>query len=239
MIIYGASGHGKVIEDVVEAMGQSVSCFIDDNEALCHVHGKPVVPGLNASFDEPLIIAIGDNTIRKRIASSICADYGTVVHPSAIISPRAMVGEGSVVMAGAVVQTDAVIGRHCIVNTGAVVDHECRIADFVHLSPHATLCGNVTVGEGAWVGAGATVIQGVSIGRWAVVGAGSVITEDVPDYALVFGGRLLTVKENYYKLKITEMSENLSGGGESELMVIVECLALFILMRMNKLKEAI
>lgn len=239
MVIYGASGHGKVIEDAVEAMGQKVSCFIDDNEALCQVHGKPVVRGLDAHFGEPLIIAVGDNAIRKRIASGICADYGRVVHPSAIISPRAMVGEGSVVMAGAVVQTDAVIGRHCIVNTAAVVDHECQVADFVHLSPHATLCGNVTVGEGAWVGARATVIQGVRIGRWAVVGAGSVITEDVPDYALVLGGRLLTVKENYYKLKITEMSENLSGGGENELMVIVECLALFVLIRMNKQKEAI
>lgn len=201
MIIYGASGHGKVIEDIVEAMGQRVTCFVDDNASLHEVHDIPVVRSSD-SYDEPLIIAIGNNATRKRIAESINAHYATAVHPKAIISPRATIGEGSVVMAGAIVQTDAVIGRHCIINTGVSVDHECQIGDYVHLSPHSTLCGNVHVGEGSWIGAGSTVIQGISIGKWVVVGAGSVITEDIPDYALVFGNRPYVLKKDYYKGKV-------------------------------------
>lgn len=198
MIIYGASGHGKVIEDIVEAMGFEVSCFIDDNKSLDSVHGIPVVHSLE-NTSEPVLIAIGNNATRKRIAETLNCNYATAVHPSAIVSPRASVGEGSVVMPGAIINTDASVGRHCIINTGVSVDHECVIGDYVHLSPHATLCGNVHVGEGSWIGAGTTIIQGINIGKWAVVGAGSVITEEVPDYALVFGNRPFTVKQGYYK----------------------------------------
>lgn len=198
MIIYGASGHGKVVEDIVEAMGQKVSCFVDDNQSVDSVHGIPVIHRYQPTA-EPVIIAIGSNATRKRLAEKLEAHYAIAVHPSAVVSPRANIGDGTVVMAGAIVQTDAVIGNHCIINTGASVDHECRIGNFAHLSPHATLCGNVAVGEGTWIGAGATIIQGIHIGKWAVVGAGSVITNDVPDYALVLGNRQFTIKEDYYK----------------------------------------
>lgn len=200
MIIFGASGHGKVVQDIIEAMGLKVSYFIDDNKALTQVHGILVAHGFEKS-SEPLIIAVGDNATRKRIAENLDAVFGKAVHPSSIISPHARIGEGSVIMPGVTINTEVTVGRHCIVNTGASIDHECHIADYVHLSPHTTLCGNVTVGEGSWIGAGTTIIQGINIGKWVVVGAGSVITEDIPDYALVLGNRHYTLRNDYYKAK--------------------------------------
>lgn len=196
MIIYGASGHAKVVEDVVESSGGSVSYFVDDNPALSEVHGIKVVHHFLPT-KEPVIIAIGNNAVRSKIASSIDASFGTAIHPSAVLSGRATIGEGTVVMAGAIIQTDTTVGRHCIVNTGASVDHECLVGDFVHISPHATLCGNVVVGEGTWIGAGATVIQGIKIGKWSVIGAGSVIVSDVPDCSLVVGNRAFTIKKRW------------------------------------------
>lgn len=41
--------------------------------------------------------------------------------------------------------------------------------------------------KGASIGANATIICGVNIGCHAMVGAGSVVTEDVPEYAVVYG----------------------------------------------------
>lgn len=185
--LYGASGHAKVVVDIVEAMGVRVAGLIDDDERVRELLGIPVLHSYDGG--SPLIVSIGSNPIRKQLAESVDARFATAVHPSAVVSPRASVGEGTVVMQGAVVQSDARIGRHCIVNTCASVDHECRIGDYVHISPHAALCGNVTVGEGTWVGAGATVIQGVRIGRWCMIGAGSVVTRDVPDGWLAVGNR--------------------------------------------------
>lgn len=185
VFLYGASGHAKVIVDIVEAMGGKVIGLIDDNEMVNELLGVPVVHTFTGQ--SPLIISIGSNKIRKMLAGRLATQFATAIHPSAIVSKRAMIEEGTVVMQGTVIQAEAHIGRHCIINTGASIDHECEISDYVHISPHATLCGNVTVGEGAWVGAGATVIQGVRVGRWAIIGAGAVVIKDVPDNVIMTG----------------------------------------------------
>jgi UDP-2-acetamido-3-amino-2,3-dideoxy-glucuronate N-acetyltransferase len=43
------------------------------------------------------------------------------------------------------------------------------------------------VKEGATIGANATVVCGNTLGRFSFIGAGAVITQDVPDYALIYG----------------------------------------------------
>lgn len=187
MILYGASGHAKVVQDIVESCGGKVSLFVDDNPALPRrLHGIAVAHRFPATGhdDEQTIIAIGDNAARRRISQRLSARFATAIHPAAVVAAGATIGEGTVVMAGAVVQADAQVGRHCIVNTAATIDHDCRIGSFAHISPHATLCGNVSIGEGTWVGAGATVIQGITIGRWCIVGAGSIVTRNIPDATL-------------------------------------------------------
>lgn len=189
MVFYGASGHGKVIIDAWVLSGGVVTGIVDDNIKIKRlgpfaVFGKyepSLFPGV------PLVIAIGNNEVRKTISGKVTASFGKVLHPAATIAKSALISVGTVVMAGAIVNADARIGEHAIVNTGAVVDHDCVVGDFVHVSPNATLCGGVVIGEGAHIGAGATVIQNIKIGKWAVIGAGSVVIEDVPDYALVVG----------------------------------------------------
>lgn len=186
MILYGASGHARVIRDIIEAMGESVSRLVDDNPETNTLDGLPVVHKLVA--DEPVILSIGSNRVRKMLDERYPnISWGRAVHPSAIVSPRATVDEGSVVMQGAILQAGVHVGRHCIVNTGAAIDHECQIGNYVHISPHATLCGNVHVGEGSWVGAGSTIIQGIHIGRGCIIGAGSVVTRNIPDGYVAYG----------------------------------------------------
>ncbi len=185
MYLYGASGHAKVIIDILHANGLKIDALIDDNASLTELQNIPVIH--SAEGCSPLIISIGSNKVRKMIVQRLNTQYIKAIHPSAVVSPSAQVGAGTVVMQGAIIQADACIGRHCIVNTAATIDHECVIGDFVHVSPNASLCGNVHVGEGSWVGAGATIIPVVKIGRWAFVAAGAVVGRDVPDGAVVAG----------------------------------------------------
>lgn len=186
MYLYGASGHAKVIIDILKANKIGVKALIDDNEKLSSLLGAPVLHKKTTGIS-PLIISIGNNEVRKKIATTLVADYAVAIHPSAIVSDSVNIGQGTVIMQGAIVQIDSHVGEHSIINTGASVDHDCKIGNFTHIAPHSTLCGNVTVGEGAWIGAGATIIQGVTIGKWATVGAGAVVIKDVPDYAVVAG----------------------------------------------------
>lgn len=185
MYLYGAGGHAKVIKEILEAQGSSVEAFVDDNPALTEQKGLPVLHGADGL--SPMIVAVGSNPDRKAIASRLDCEFGVAVHPSAIVSPSAVIGEGTVIMPGAIVNADAIIGRHCIVNTGASVGHDCHLEDFCHVAPHATLCGTVHLGEGVLVGAGAVVIQNLSVGAWSVVGAGTVVIDNVEGQERVAG----------------------------------------------------
>ena len=192
MYLFGASGHAKVIIDILKASNELIEGLVDDNPDVDKLMGYDVSHG--RTDISPVIVSIGLNSVRKKVVNKLTGEFGKAVHPSAIISETVKVGEGTVIMQGAIVQSCAVIGKHCIINTGASVDHECIIEDFVHVSPHSTLCGNVTIGEGTWIGAGTTIIPGVKIGKWCVIGAGSVVTRDIPDGVLAAGNRCKIIK---------------------------------------------
>lgn len=197
MILFGASGHAKVILNILELSGESVSFLVDGNPNVKKLNGYPVIH--ESQFDlaeEPLFISIGNNTIRKKLANKYSGNYGRAIHPKSILDSNVEVGEGTVVMAGAVINNSAIIGNHCIINTSANVDHDCVVGNFAHVSPNATLCGTVSVGEGTHIGAGATVAPNIKIGKWATIGAGSVIISDVPDFAIVVGNPGAIIKYN-------------------------------------------
>lgn len=177
MYLFGASGHGKVIKEIIEANGQVVEAFVDDNLSVNKLCGKKVLHGETEL--SPMIVSIGVNCIRKKVVEKLHCKFGIAIHPTAVVSPSAKIGEGTVVMAGAIINADTVVGKHCIINTGASVDHECVIADYCHIAPHATLCGQVHVGEGTLVGVGACVIPCINIGSWCTIGAGAAVTKNI------------------------------------------------------------
>lgn len=186
MVLYGASGHCKVVIDILESLGIPIDYIVDDNPNVNELLGYEVRRDVG-EYDE-LIVTIGSPASRKKVVESTkVRKYATVVHPSAIISPRAEIGEGSVVIPGAIVNSCAKVGKHCIVNTGATVGHDVMLEDYVHIAPHATVTGAVTVGEGTWIGAGAVVRQGINIGKWCMIGAGAAVVKDVPDGVTVVG----------------------------------------------------
>ena len=201
-VLYGASGHGMVIAEILERSDEVISCFLDANPAITELLNYPVVHHIEqiaAPDTKRWIISIGNNRTRKNIASSINLSYGRAIHPSAQVSTRSILGAGTVVMAGVSINAKAQIGQHCILNTGANIDHECVLEDFVHVSPGASLAGNVTVGEGTHIGTGASVIPGVRIGKWCIIGAGAAVIRDVPDFTTVVGvpARILKTEKTH------------------------------------------
>ena len=128
------------------------------------------------------VVAIGDNAVRKKEVRNLEKEgrqFGVAIHASAVVSPKAKIGEGSVICAGAVIVADAVIGKHCIVNTCASVDHDCVLQDFVHIAPGAHLCGGVQVGEGGFVGTGVCLAPGYRVPEWTIIKARRIKPEDV------------------------------------------------------------
>lgn len=198
VFVFGASGHAKVVIDILELTKGTRVAFVVDDATRTHggtICGYPVIGGRDALLARRRkvksgIIAIGDNAARARIAAWL-AEQGfraaRAVHPAATIARDVEIGDGTAVMAGVVINRETRIGSHVIVNTGASVDHDCAIGDCAHIAPGCHLCGGVRIGAGAFLGAGTTVIPGVTIGAQAVVGAGSAVLQDIPDGARVAG----------------------------------------------------
>ena len=191
--LYGASGHCKVIIDILMSNDTFIDSIIDDNPNVKEILNYKVLKNSDINFDlkSDWIISIGNNKIRKIIAQKFHLTYTKAIHNQTIISPFSEIGFGTVVMAGVIINPDVTIGKHCIINTGAVIEHDCHIEDYVHISPSVALVGGVTVKEGSHIGIGAYIIQGIKIGKWVTIGAGAVIVKDVPDYATVVGATSL------------------------------------------------
>jgi acetyltransferase EpsM len=199
MYLFGASGHSKVIIDIVNKSNlDTIEGIYDDEPSVDKIFDIPVFQTEMLDFfrNKSLIISIGNNKNRQNIANKIATNYLIAIHPNSNIARDVAIEEGTVIMAGAIINPDVSIGKHCIINTGSVVDHDCIISDFVHISPNATLAGNVYVGEGTHVGIGAVVIPKISIGKWVTIGAGAVIIKDVPDFAVVVGNPGKIIKYN-------------------------------------------
>ncbi len=200
MIVYGASGHGKVIIEILENILTPHIEIWDDavKPPVWEYEVKQPLPPPQP-IDDEMIISIGVNATRKKVADRFCerVTFGKAIHSTAFISKRATIGEGTVVMASATVNADVKVGRHCILNTSCSIDHDCVLGDFVHISPGAALSGDVHVGEGTHIGTGASTIQGVRIGKWCNIGVGAVVVRDIPDYATAVGNpaRVIKIKQ--------------------------------------------
>lgn len=197
VVVYGASGHGKVVADILRALGIQVAGFIDDDPGKSgELLGLPILGnGIwlaehAARQKVRVALGIGDNFVRQLIMDrcrAAGAELLTAVHPSATIAPSAKLGAGSVVMAQAAINPDAVIGQGVIINTGAIVEHDCRIGDFAHLSPKVAIGGNCTVGDFAWLGIGCTMIHGVGVGAGSMIGAGATVVRNVGEWIVAVG----------------------------------------------------
>lgn len=178
VIIIGASGHGRVIADIIRKSGDTVFGFLDDDLSKPGLLGS--VSDCEKYTDKLFVIGIGNNFVRETIAEKYPQlHYYTAIHPSAEISSDVKIGIGTVVMAKAAINSSARIGRHCIINTGAVVEHDNILSDYVHISPNATLCGTVTVGKGTHIGAAAVVRNNLKITGNVTVGCGACVVKDI------------------------------------------------------------
>jgi sugar O-acyltransferase (sialic acid O-acetyltransferase NeuD family) len=168
ILLFGSGGHARVLIDSLQLLSVSVTGIFDDNPSGENLFGIPILGKYNSSIypGEKIIIATGNNTVRKEISERILHTPGIVIHPSAVLSSMASVDEGTVMLAASVVQAGSKVGRHCIINAGAVVDHDCILNDFVHIGPNVTICNNCEIGEGVVIGAGTVLKKNTKIQPW-------------------------------------------------------------------------
>jgi len=183
LLVIGAGGHGQSVAEAAELSNQfEVVGFADDaltvgSLVLGHsILGSTADVSVYLPLCDQVVVAIGNNALRARLSDQLVRSgllLATVVHPNAIVSPRACLGAGCAVMAGAIVGTEARLGVGVIVNCGAVVDHHAKVEDYGHLGVGACMAGGAVLGAKAWMQAGSALGYGVEVEAGAILPPGS------------------------------------------------------------------
>ena len=108
------------------------------------------------------VAALGDNNMRLYWTEKLMeAGYHVpaIIHPSAVISQSAVIGNGTFVMQKAVVNTHTVIEHGVLINSGAVVDHDSYVAKGAHISLNSVVKANCNIAAKQKVEAGEVIFS--------------------------------------------------------------------------------
>jgi UDP-2-acetamido-3-amino-2,3-dideoxy-glucuronate N-acetyltransferase len=75
-----------------------------------------------------------------------------MIHPTAEVSPSAIIGEGTRIWHQAQVREGARIGKNCNLGKAVYVDRNVQIGDNVKLQNYVLVCHGVTLEDGVFVG---------------------------------------------------------------------------------------
>ncbi len=200
IIVIGAGGHAGVLIHILGMLNRRILFSTDSDAAQfgkrCNeveIRGNDELILDHSPDSIELVNGVGSANVPdlKRAVferfKNVGYHFASVIHPQAIVSSSAKLGEGVQIMAGAVIQHNVVMGDNTLVNTRASVGHDCTIGRHIHVAPGVTVCGGVRIGDGSHIGAGSTLIQCVKLGSKVLVGAGSLVLRDATDRTVLLG----------------------------------------------------
>lgn len=222
IVIIGASGHAKVVIDIIEQQKKYrivglIDSFKDKDTTLYEyavLGTEHDIPTLQKEYKiSGGIIAIGDNCTRLKMQSKITAiaptfNFYTAIHPNAVIGKNVTINNGTVVMAGVIINSDASIGSHCIINTKSSVGHDVIVNDFSSIAPGVSIGGETIIGTCTAISIGCSILERITIGDNCVIGAGSVVNKNIDNNILAFGIPARKIKSRDHKEKYLKGSNN-------------------------------
>jgi sugar O-acyltransferase (sialic acid O-acetyltransferase NeuD family) len=199
VVIFGAGGLGREIFDTLviinsNAPAYNVMGFIDDNrEKGTLVNGVPVLGGTFVLQDMRgqvgMILGFADPASRKASHQKFKRDFAfpNVIHPTAVISPFASLGDGVLIQSYCIVAANAKIGNCVMMNAHSGVGHDAQISDYCSIMSYCDMAGNTKLGEMTFVGSGAKVIPNTKIFPESYLCAGAVVIKDVVTKSKLMG----------------------------------------------------
>lgn len=192
LLILGAGGFGQMVKETAIALGYEKVMFLDDAAKDEDVIGMCCDYVLKHEDYSEAVAAFGNNKTRLFWTDKLLEEgynVPSIVHPSAIVSPSAVLEPGCFIMQRAVVNTHTKIERAALINSGAVVDHDSCVCAGAHIGLGSVVKANCTIESGQKVEAGEVIFST----RRKIEGADSRSLEDAV-YAFGFGNQCSYVK---------------------------------------------
>jgi sugar O-acyltransferase (sialic acid O-acetyltransferase NeuD family) len=174
-------------------------CFIDDRLDAARAALQryrvdiPVISSIedfSPSNHDLLLCTIGDPRTKLSICEKLVERNGkfcAVIHPSASIASRSVLGRGVFIACYASISVDVSIGDFVIINSFSGVGHDGVLENGCTLSAHCDVTGHAHLERGVFLGSHAAVMPGVRVGEFAKVAAGSVAFRNVKAGETVIG----------------------------------------------------
>lgn len=192
LLILGAGGFGQMVKETAVALGYENVVFLDDAAKAEDVIGMCCDYVLKHSEYPAAVAAFGNNKTRLFWTEKLLEEgyeVPVIIHPSAIVSPSAVLELGCFIMQRAVVNTNTRIEKAVLINSGAVVDHDSVVEKGAHVGLGSVVKAHCTIEAGHKVEAGEVIFST----RRKIEGADSRSLEDAV-YAFGFGTNCSYVK---------------------------------------------
>jgi len=201
LIIIGCGSHAAELVDYIEyinkysvTMKYNIKGLIDNT----HTHydhynyNYKFMGNVDDHIVDPNIfylMGIGNMAIRIKVFNEFKlknAKFTGIIHPTALISDSAEIGEGTVISHHASIGPKAIIGSCNVINSRCTIGHDSIIGENNFLSPQFVLGGYAKIGNNNLLGTNSCVIPEIEIGNNNKIMAGMVITNNVHNDETVF-----------------------------------------------------
>ncbi|MCS3831917.1 sugar O-acyltransferase (sialic acid O-acetyltransferase NeuD family) [Aeromonas veronii] len=149
------------------------------------------------------VIAIGNVGYRETVYNKLkdkSVSFLTYIHPTALVSPSARLGEGVIVCPFSIINAAAVVNENVAINVNVSIGHEAFVGSHSVLSPYGALNGVARIGKKVFLGTRSTVFPGVSVGDECVIDSHSAVRKNADkQFFLSDRANFLAVKNRFLR----------------------------------------
>ena len=199
VVMIGNSSYAKMMNQYRKLTGLNPVCAYAVDEQYIkeqEIDGAQVISfeAMRKQFpckDCDLMMGIGYRQmaqIRKRIFEQ-CKLWGyhfeNYIHPSAIISPDACLGEGNNILEGVIIEVGCSIGNANLFFGGSMVGHDCYVGDYNTFAGRSMTAGAVTIKNNCFLGVLSAVKDHVVFQDYVLLGAAAYGFKSMEAYSVI------------------------------------------------------
>lgn len=201
--VYGSGGAGKEVKEIAVQLQQwEEVIFIDDTVPPDIYKGIKRMPFEKfkdeyTPNDAEIVISLGEPAYKVMLRQRV-EDAGyklaNVIHPTAWISPSAVMGRGITLRAGVVINADSVVEDNVTIMEYSGTGHDSIICENAQIAGGVNMGGHCRIGKNTYIAMGVMIKENMTIGDDVVIGMGSVVCRDIPDNVIAMGNPARAMK---------------------------------------------
>ncbi|MBX9889392.1 MAG: acetyltransferase [Flavobacteriaceae bacterium] len=201
IIIIGCGSHASEIVEYIEYINKqpdlemlNIVGLLDENTINYHHYnyqyqylGEITAHDINPQVY--YIMGIGNLCIRTKVFEEFKAKearFTGIVHPTALVSASAKIGEGTIISHNVSVGPKAIVGKFNVINSRCTIGHDVTIGNNNFLSPQVVLGGYAKMGNSNFLGTNSCLLPQIEIENNNTIMAGMTITSKVNNDETVF-----------------------------------------------------